>query len=694
MIVPDGRDRVLAGRYRLVKALGTGGMGTVWLAHDDLLHRQVAVKEVSPPSEMTTSDREALRQRTLREARTAARLNHPNVVTIFDVVNDGGQPWIVMELVSARSLRDIVEQDGPLTPQQTARVAAQVLAALRAAHALGIVHRDVKPGNVLIETDGRAVLADFGIARAQDSSTITTSGVIVGSPSYIAPERARGERGGPESDLWSLGATIYCAVEGRPPYDRPGALATLTALVTEDPDPASRSGPLWPVISGLLRRDPAHRLGPADAEHMLRSIAEADYVPKTSPPPASADSAISGTGGPAARLQHAERITAFHRYIPQPTTPLHPPEAVAPRSSAVSEDDTPTPPTGFPAASTLAPATEYPASRVSPADDATSGAERAEPRAGAAEAGAGSQNSRPGHMEGCGRELVAGSPPPQPEAPAAVSERSATPPSPIPSGGAPAAIENMLIPGIPGRRTSGPEPGDGRAPKQRWRLIWMVTAVAALMAAASALVALNISGRHISGHHGALAPASPGHPTAGPTVSKSPASGLSPSSGSLTPSPSRPSFGVRAVVPAGYHRYFDPTGFSIAVPDGWAVSRQGTYVYVVPPSGGSFLIIDQTDHPKPDPLADWRQQEANRIGTYPGYHRIRLQAIYYPQAEKAADWEWTYYKSGILTHVLNRNILANSKHAYALYWSTPESEWDADLHVFEVFARTFQPAAP
>jgi eukaryotic-like serine/threonine-protein kinase len=214
------------------------------------------------------------------------------------------------------------------------------------------------------------------------------------------------------------------------------------------------------------------------------------------------------------------------------------------------------------------------------------------------------------------------------------------------------------------------------------------------MAAASALVVLNAFGPEISGHHAALAPAHRDHSTTRPTASKSPASGSSPSSGSFTPSPSRPSFGAQAAVPAGYHRYADPTGFSIAVPDGWAVSRQGTYVYVVPPSGGSFLIIDQTDHPKPDPLADWRQQEANRIGTYPGYHRIRLQAIYYPQAEKAADWEWTYYKNGVLTHVLNRNILANSKHAYALYWSTPQSEWDADFHIFGVFARTFQPAAP
>ena len=147
-------------------------------------------------------------------------------------------------------------------------------------------------------------------------------------------------------------------------------------------------------------------------------------------------------------------------------------------------------------------------------------------------------------------------------------------------------------------------------------------------------------------------------------------------------------------MPAGFRRYNDPTGFSIAVPDGWNVSRQGNYVYVTPPSGASFLLIDQSNHPKADPLADWRQQEANRIGTYPGYHRIRLEAIAYPQAEKAADWEFTYYRNGVLTHVLNRNVLANSTHAYALYWSTPASQWDQSLYLFQDFARTFQPARP
>ena len=181
MGAPIDTGHVVAGRYHLISALGNGGMGTVWLAEDDILSRRVAVKEVSPPAEMTEREREMLRERTLREARTAARLSHPNVVTIYDVVEDDGRPWIVMELIPSRSLRDLVEADGPLTVQQAAGVGLQILAALRAAHALGIMHRDVKPGNVLVDAGGRAVLADFGIARTQDSPALTTSGVLVGS---------------------------------------------------------------------------------------------------------------------------------------------------------------------------------------------------------------------------------------------------------------------------------------------------------------------------------------------------------------------------------------------------------------------------------------------------------------------------------------------------------------------------------
>ena len=245
----------------------------MWLAQDELLGRAVAIKEFSPPAELGEAEREMLLQRTLREAKTAARLNHPNVVTIYDAVEDDGRPWIVMEMIPARSLRDLVRDHGPVEPHQAAGIGLQVLAALRAAHALGITHRDVKPANVLIDGTGRAVLADFGIARTADSPTLTRTGMLVGSPSYIAPERAHGDHGGPESDLWSLGATLYAVVEGRPPYDRVSPLATLTAVVNENPDPPRRCGALWPVVSGLLTRDPARRLTAAAAGEMLRQVA-------------------------------------------------------------------------------------------------------------------------------------------------------------------------------------------------------------------------------------------------------------------------------------------------------------------------------------------------------------------------------------------------------------------------------------
>ena len=225
-------------------------MGVVWRARDELLGRDVAVKEIVWPPHMDPAERDVARQRALREAQMAARLSHPNVVGIFDVVEEEDRPWIVMELVPYRSLRDIVTEDGPLPPGRVARIGLGILAALGAAHDRGVLHRDVKPANVLIGPEGRVVLTDFGIARADDSPVLTGTGVLVGSPSYISPERARGDRAEAAADLWALGACLYAAVEGHPPFDRDGALASLTAVVTEEPDPPVHAGPLWPVISG------------------------------------------------------------------------------------------------------------------------------------------------------------------------------------------------------------------------------------------------------------------------------------------------------------------------------------------------------------------------------------------------------------------------------------------------------------
>ena len=265
MGAPTGSSRVVAGRYRLVEHLGRGGMGHVWLAQDELLRRRVAVKEVSPPAGLSDGEREMLRERTLREARTAARLNHPNVVAVYDVVEDDGRPWIVMELVRAPSLRELVDENGPLDPRAVARIGLQLLGALQSAHAIGVMHRDVKPGNVLIDAGGGRCWRTSALPVSRVARPPLRRELLVGSPSYIAPERARGERGGPASDLWSLGATLYAAVEGRPPYDRAGALPTLMAVVSEDPDPPRRAGILWPVISGLMTADPSDRLSAAAA---------------------------------------------------------------------------------------------------------------------------------------------------------------------------------------------------------------------------------------------------------------------------------------------------------------------------------------------------------------------------------------------------------------------------------------------
>jgi eukaryotic-like serine/threonine-protein kinase len=506
--------RLLAERYRLRLIIGHGGMGAVWQARDEVLGRNVAVKEIVWP-QLSEAERDTARRRAVREARVAARLSHPNVVAIYDIVEEDGRPWIVMELVPYRSLRDIVREDGPLRPAKAAEIGLGVLAALRAAHAEGIVHRDVKPANILIGPEDRVVLTDFGIARAADSTALTTSGVLVGSPSYIAPERARRGQDGAAGDLWALGASLYAAVEGRPPFDRCGALASLTAVVTEEPDPAPHAGPLWPVISGLLRKDPGERLDAAEAERLLRQVAD---------------------GGSA----------------------------------------------------------------------------------------------------DWGESLPPG--------------------------------EVTLIPGM------APSPRGTRGSRHTGTGL-VVLAVAVLVIAVAA-IAIVLRAAGSSAHKTTSSSATP---TASATASAT----ATPTAG-----------GGYAALPAGYYRFTNSTGFSIGVPAGWQISHTGQYVYIRDPSdSGIFLLIDQSDDPQPDPLADWEQQQANRESSYPDYHLIRLESVNYPQAEKAADWEFTYDRDGVPVHILNRNVLANAQHAYALYWSTPETDWNAYFHYFQAFAASFRPAS-
>jgi eukaryotic-like serine/threonine-protein kinase len=645
-------QRLLAGRYRLGAIIGRGGMGTVWKARDELLKRNVAVKEIVWPPQLDPAERELARRRAVREAQLAARLHHPNVVAIYDIVEEDDRPCIVIELVPFRSLRDMVAEDGPLSPPEAALIGLGVLGALRAVHEAGVVHRDVKPANILLGPEGRVVLADFGIAKAADSPTLTASGMLVGSPSYIAPERARGGLAGPPSDLWALGASLFYAVEGRPPFDRDGVLASLTAVVADEVDPAPHAGPLRPAIERLLDKNPDTRLDIARAEQLLLPVA---------------------SGGAPAVAVTAEK--------PAATEDL--PEAeILPELEALPEAR------ALPKARALPEARALAEARALPEAEA-----EALPEAGAGAEALLNVQAPPGHETPPGDHV----PPRDHVLPADVI--------------APADHRPRARTRAAGARAAGAP--SSRSPRRTRGGLAKITAVAAtaLIAAGIAVAFLLPSAHPATQRAGTTPSAATTRPSPAGSASSAPASTSSSPPASPSPSSSSPpaspspsatlsasasasaGAGSGRALPAGYHRFTNSTGFSIGVPRGWTIEHDGHYVYIRDPANsGIYLLIDQSDQPRPDPLADWRQQAAARQSSYPGYHLILLKAVTYPQAEKAADWEFTYVKDGIVVRVLNRNILANAQHAYALYWSTPASEWNAAYHYFQAFADTFTPA--
>jgi eukaryotic-like serine/threonine-protein kinase len=292
----NGAGRRIANRYELTDELGHGGMGVVWRATDTLLGRQVALKEVDLPRGVGATEREGLRARVSREARAAARLSHPGVVTVYDIAHDGGQDFIVMELVSAPTLEELVRTGGPLAPERAARLGLGLLDALEAAHRAGIVHRDLKPKNVMVRQDGATKLADFGIASVQGDPRLTATGLVVGSPAYMAPEQVEAEAVSPATDLWALGATLWFAVEGQPPFGG-GEFQTLSAIVNGQPRRPERLGPLTPVLARLLVKDPAGRATPDQLRPLLRQVAAGGGGVWTTGAPPSAIELLSPSGG-------------------------------------------------------------------------------------------------------------------------------------------------------------------------------------------------------------------------------------------------------------------------------------------------------------------------------------------------------------------------------------------------------------
>ncbi|MFF4586843.1 serine/threonine-protein kinase [Streptomyces sp. NPDC001388] len=299
-----GVGRLIDGRYRLLAKLGHGGMGTVWRAKDETVDREVAVKEPRVPDHLPERERANAFERMRREARAAARLDHPAVVNVHDVAVVDGQPWIVMELVHGRSLGSAL-QEGTLSAREAARIGLEVLGALEAAHAAGILHRDVKPDNILLGRHDRIVLTDFGIAQIEGETNLTDTGGFVGSPEYIAPERVLGQRPGPASDLWSLGVVLYAATEGVSPFRRSNTPATLQSVLNAVPaPPAAARGPLAEAVNGLLDKDPARRPGPAQVRALLEAAAR---PPAPQPPPPPQPTQVVGEADVPARRRRSRR---------------------------------------------------------------------------------------------------------------------------------------------------------------------------------------------------------------------------------------------------------------------------------------------------------------------------------------------------------------------------------------------------
>ncbi len=374
-----GAGRVLAGRYRLVAPIGQGAMGTVWRAADPVLGREVAVKEIRLPGLMTPMERQIRRERTLREARVAAKLSHPCVVTVHDVIEAEGNPWIVMELISARSLEALLAQTGPLPAARAAAIGACLLDALASAHAVGVVHRDVKPANVLITGESHGVLTDFGIATLEGEPGLTQAGIVMGTPGFCAPERIRGEPASAASDLWSLGATLFAATEGHPPFhEHDSPMAVLARIVHSDPPTARGAGPLAAVIRALMDRDPGRRPDAAAAGRMLaaaiRALAESP-APRRQVPALTA-SATAAAAVPASVTTPVPERTgraaagAVPWAWPPPPGPADAPRATfpaasspapAPRASLRPASDPPAHPGGSPATASLPPTVLAPA---------------------------------------------------------------------------------------------------------------------------------------------------------------------------------------------------------------------------------------------------------------------------------------------------------------------------------------------
>ncbi|WP_440097855.1 protein kinase domain-containing protein [Streptosporangium sp. H16] len=649
-------ERKVAGRYRLLEHIGEGGMGIVWRAHDELLDRVVAVKEVRYRG-VDEAARTDLNRRTIREARTAGRLDHPSVVIVHDVVEEDGRPWIVMQLVRSRSLGEIVRSGGPLPPERVASVGLHVLGALRTAHAAGVLHRDVKPENVLLADDGRVVLTDFGIASMTQETGITRTGAMVGTPAFLPPERLHGLPATPASDLWSLGATLYAALEGRPPFERATAAATMMAVLHGEPSPMAHSGPLPTAILGMLARDPAARMVPDQVEALLGRASSPSAGPVSGRTAHPGQRAYASPAAPAAPGFHTDPPPrqdpargawqpGYGEYGDSPSGPGRPPHPAAPTHPGRSP---------YAAGHTQPEGSHSPAPRTWPEQSPYTPPEQP-PYA---------HHEQPPYAR------------PEPYA------HHEQPPYTHPGQQA-----RGHEPSPPGSRRGREQPTDaGAEPVRRARAGRL-----ALLAGVPALaVAIGLGGwlflkemDTTVGTGDGQAEVTP--PITDPTPTSAQETTPAPEpTPTVTPRPAR-------TLPAGWRLHRDPMGFSVAVPGNWRVKRFAgrDRVEFRAPGASAFLWIESTDDPEKNPVRHW--QKVEKAGTadnvWPGYRRIGITALVY-RGVPAADWEFTYLKNGVRTRVLDRGFRTLADKPYAIYWESPASRWDRSF--FDTFTRTFRP---
>ncbi|MEU8138553.1 serine/threonine-protein kinase [Streptodolium elevatio] len=638
--------QVVGGRYQLVSVIGSGGMGTVWRAHDQLLDRPVAAKVLNIVFGQD-SEEQHRRERSLREARATARINHPNVVRVYDYVEDDDRLWIVMELVAARSLDAVLDEDGPMTPRDAAAVGVQLARALRTVHDHGVLHRDVKPGNVLIEPDGHAVLTDFGIAALEGTSGLTGTGAIVGSPEFMAPERIESESPGPASDLWSLGVTLCAAVTGQSPFRRATPVATLAAIVIAEPEVPQGIGPLEPLVRALFARQPDKRPTAGEVMAMLESVL-AEEARQHANEPTHLVTALP-TDAPTWRMR-LKRLTN-----PRDASTADLTVVTSRASTAPVEDST----------ASLA----KPAVRETPVDHPAADPTGSLPRVPAPPSAA--------EVPSTGGTFV----PPAGSAGGATAETRASP-------GLSGATRPSTTPLGP---TLTPLPGD--APPEARRTWWRRRVVVVPLAVTVVVAAVVGIGLALQGDKGADRGGSVGidAPTVGGTLPAGgagavPTLGEAAGRSGVTPVPQAAVAAYPPVVPttapAGVPlATADEKRFTWPVPAAWSRAERDQTISYVGPGRNSVLAARTAFKQTDDLLGAWREEESKAPAVLAGYRRILFETRTI-RGNPGVVWEYTWTEAGVERHAVLAAFLENGLYVEVDVFSNPAA-WEQDQALFQ-----------